>query len=160
MRTDLTLYDVSRMLKEAGFSQPELASGQHWYSKASIPTLIWAVNRNDGFGSQVVFVKHGHVENFPLPLDNRFRDFFYTYQPTIEDIMPKLPSFLALECDVDRETGEVTWAMVVRRESRILEGDLAWDPPPNIKHPVIACALAWLHFNSKPIGDGKVDIEE
>lgn len=158
MSKELTLYDVSRMLKDAGFPQPELAAGQHWYSRSGSAVLVSAINTIEAFGSQVVFIASGRFETLPLPLHNLQKILFYTYQPTIEDIMPKLPKWLSLECDVDRKTGEVTWSLVTRRHGLIMVDDLHWIPDPQ-KHPVIACGLAWLYFHSKKADHGKVDTE-
>ena len=140
-----SLYDISKQLAEAGFPQPKPAFGQFWFD--SLGSALTVVYIRDSPNPIVEFAEHayGNISRADIGISA-----IWVYQPTVEDIMPLLPSYLSLECDVDRETGEVTWSVEVRRNGRIMEWDLAWRSPRNIKHPVIACALAWLHLNSKP----------
>lgn len=151
MSKDLTLYDLSRMLKDAGFPQPEPSVGQLWYGLSLSPFVVnWIEWCDDANGD--------YWRSCPAGVSKKIYFDDAVYRPTIEDIMPKLPSWLSLECDVDRKTGEVTWSLVTRRHGLIMVGDLHWVPDPQ-KDPVIACGLAWLYFHSKKADHGKVDTE-
>lgn len=146
MSKELTLYDVSRMLKEGGFEQPELASGQHWYSGSGSAVLVSAVNTLEFFGTQVVFITQGRFETLDFPIPERAKVLFHTYRPTIEDIMLRLPPTACLRHTYAEDDADVRWWICSPNMHKI---DTTFIETGFYKHPVITCALAWLHFNSK-----------